>query len=89
MDIFSMLQNAYLEDEDGAIIGRSLGFTCLNGKMWLKVTMFPPDDDDEEGDDPDDGEKEDCPEEPPKEVPADGEEGRPVLKMIVGGGSHG
>ena len=85
MDIFSMLQNAYLEDEDGEIIGRSLGFTCLNGKMWLKVTMFPPDDADE-GDDPDDGEKEDCPEEPPKEANPDGEERGPVLKMIVGGG---
>jgi len=60
MDIFSMLQNAPIIDEETAeCIGRSIGFEVLNGRMIIKANLFNLDD--LIDDDPDDGKKEDIP----------------------------
>ena len=60
MDIFAMLQTAVIVDlEMDEVVGQSLGFQVVNGRLRIMTVLF----DREEDDDPDDGEKEDIPEE--------------------------
>ena len=62
MDIFSMLQNAPIIDEETAeCVGRSVGFEVVNGRMIIKVAMFEIEYEDDD-DPPEDGEKDDIPE---------------------------
>ena len=89
MDIFSMLQNATIEDVNSgdAAVGVSIGFEVVNGRMRIKAIIF---DSESETDDPDDGEEADIPEKSEKVQDADaGADDRvvfPDLKLVGGNG---
>ena len=79
MDIWNMLQNATIFDEDGEIRGQTTGFEVIGGRMRLMATMF---DQYEYGEEPDDGVKEDIPED-------DASNTKDNLVALVGGGKRG
>jgi hypothetical protein len=56
-DLFYMLQNAPVYDQEGEIVGQTVGFEILNGRMKIRIVAF-----DDSEDEPDDGAKEDIPE---------------------------
>jgi len=81
MDIFAMLQNAVIIDVDtDDVIGHTIGFEVLNGRMRFTALIY--DDDYEDTEDDPDPETEDIPEVKPEE--AEAVSGKP-LKLVAEG----